>query len=42
MEDLKSRNLVYTTVGEFLTDLKQEFGREDNKMMKVVELNKVK
>jgi len=42
MEDLESGNLVYATVGEFLTDLKQEFGGGDNKMMKVVELKKIK
>ena len=37
----KSRNSSYATVGEFLSDLKEEFGREDNKTMKVVELKKV-
>ena len=30
------------TVGEFLADLKKEFGREDDKTIKVVELKKVK
>jgi len=41
MEDLENRSLVYATVGEFLTDLKQEFGRENDKMMKMAELKKV-
>ena len=41
MKDLKSRNLSYTTVGEFLADLKEEFGREYDEMIKVVKLKKV-
>jgi len=41
MEDLENRSLVYATVGEFLTDLKQEFGGENNKIMKIAELKKV-
>ena len=40
IEDLESRSLSYITVGEFLSDLKKKFGREDNKTMKVVELKK--
>ena len=42
MEDLKSRSLSYTTAKEFLSDLKEGFGREDDKIMKVAELKKVK
>ena len=42
MEDLKSKNLSYITVDEFLSDLKEEFRGGDNKMMKVTELKKVK
>jgi len=42
IENLESKNLVYAIVREFLTDLKQEFGGGDNKMIKVVELKKVK
>jgi len=34
--------LSYATIGEFLSDLKQEFGREDNKMIKVTKLKKDK
>jgi len=41
MEDLENNSLVFATVKEFLTDLKQEFGRGDNKMMKVAEFKKV-
>ena len=37
----KSRNSSYITIGKILLDLKKEFGREDNKIMKVVELKKV-
>jgi len=33
--------LSYTIIGEFLSDLKKEFGREDNKTIKVAELKKV-
>ena len=41
MEDLEVRALRYVIVEEFLANLKKEFGREDNKMMKIVELKKV-
>ena len=41
MKDLKSRSLSYVIVGEFLSDLKEEFGRGNNKMIKVVELKKI-
>ena len=40
IEDLKSGNLSYTIVGKFLSDLKKEFDRENNKMMKMAELKK--
>ena len=36
-----SGRLKYIIVEEFLMDLKREFGRKDDKMMKVVELKKV-
>ena len=42
LEDLKIRIVEYTTVGEFLVDLKEEFGKEDEETMKVAELKKVK
>jgi len=41
MEDLESESLSYTTIGEFLTDLKEKFGRENNETMKVAELKKI-
>ena len=41
IEDLESGSLSYTIIGEFLSDLKKEFGREDNKTIKVAELKKV-
>ena len=34
IEDLESRNLNYATVGEFLSDLKEEFSRRDDKIIK--------
>jgi len=41
MEDLESKILSYVTVREFLSDLKEEFGRGNNKMIKVAKLKKV-
>jgi len=41
MENLESKILSYVTVREFLSDLKEEFGRGNNKMIKVAELKKV-
>ena len=41
MEDLESKILSYVTVREFLSDLKEESSRGNNKMMKVAELKKV-
>jgi len=41
MENLESRSLSYTMVGEFLLDLKEEFDRRDNKTMKMAKLKKV-
>ena len=34
--------MIYTTVDEFPTDLKEEFRERDDKMLKVAELKKVK
>jgi len=42
MEDLKNNSLVFVTVEEFLTSLRQKFREKDNKIMKVAELKKVK
>ena len=41
MEDLKRGLLNYKIVGEFLSDLKEEFGWENDKTMKIAELKKV-
>jgi len=42
MEDLERRLLNYEVVKEFLTDLKEEFGRGDEKVNKVAELRRLK
>lgn len=39
---MESGSLSYATVGEFLSVLKEEFEGEDDKILKVVELKKVK
>jgi len=41
LEREHSGSLSYATVKEFLSDLKEKFGREDNRTMKVMELKKV-
>ena len=41
MKNLESESLSYTTVGEFLSDLKKEFGNGDNKTAKIAELKKI-
>ena len=41
IENIESRSLSYMIVREFLSDLKEEFGGKDNKMIKVAELKKV-
>jgi len=38
---LESRNLSYTTVRKFLSDLKEEFDGRNNETMKMAELKKV-
>ena len=40
MKDLEKGNLSYI-IEEFLSDLKEEFRRENNKMIKVIEFKKV-
>ena len=40
-EDLESESLVYTIIGEFLTDLEQNIGGGNNETMKVIELKKI-
>jgi len=41
MEDLESEILSYIIVREFLSDLKEEFSRKDDKTLKVLELKKI-
>ena len=41
LEDLERKLLDYKTVGEFLTDIRKEFGGGDKKLVKVAELKKV-
>ena len=41
MKDLESENLSYTTVEEFLANLKSEFGEWDDEMIKVAEMKKL-
>ena len=41
IENLESEKLEYVIVGEFMMDLKKEFGGGDNETIKVVELKKV-
>jgi len=41
VKDLEEESLEYETVGEFLADLKKELSREDNEIMKIVELKNV-
>lgn len=41
MKNLKSRNLSYIIVEEFLFDLKKEFGRGDDKTIKGAELKRI-
>ena len=38
LEDLEGGLLEYETVGEFLADIKREFGEGDEELVKVVEL----
>ena len=40
MKDLKRRLLNYEVVGEYLADLKEEFGGEDEEAIKVAELER--
>jgi len=41
MKDLKSNSLSYAIVGEFLLDLKKEFGGGNDEILKVAELKKI-
>jgi len=41
MKDLENNSLKFLIVGDFFTDLKQEFGKRNNKLLKVTELKKI-
>jgi len=41
LEDLEASLLEYETVGEFLTEIKKEFGRENEKIVKVAKLKRL-
>ena len=40
MEDLENDSLKFPTVGDFFTNLKQEFRNGNNELVKVTELKK--
>ena len=42
IKDLEKGLLNYEVVGEFLADLKEEFSGEDDEILKVAELKKIK
>ena len=42
LENLETGTLEYGMIGEFLADLKKESGEGDNKIIKMVELERVK
>jgi len=42
LEELEAEKLEFELVGEFLAEIKKEFGRGDKKSMKVVELKRIK
>jgi len=41
LEDLEAGLLEYETIGEFLADIRKEFGEGDEKSVKVAELKKL-
>ena len=41
LEELEVGELEFETVGQFLTEIKREFGRGEKKLVKVVELRKL-
>ena len=42
LKDLKGGLLEYETVGEFLTDIRKKFRKENKEIVKVTELKKLK
>ena len=41
LEDLKTREVEYKSVEEFLTEIKKEFGGGDKESVKMVELKRI-
>ena len=41
LEDLKAGILEYKMVGEFLTDIREEFGEKDEEATKIAELRRL-
>ena len=41
LEELEAGELEFKTVGEFLAEIKKEFGREEEESVKAVELRKI-
>jgi len=41
LEDLKTREVKYKSVEEFLTEIKKEFGEGDKESVKMVELKRI-
>ena len=41
MKDIELEELEFSLAGDFLTELKREFGKRDNKLAKVVKVKKV-
>jgi len=42
LEDLEEENLEYKTAEEFLTELRREFGKEEEETVKVAKLRRLK
>jgi len=42
LENLEARKFEFSAVGDFLTRLKKEFSSRNNKLIKIVEIKKVK
>jgi len=41
LEDLEAGEMKYESAGEFLAEIKKEFGREDEEVLKMVELKRI-
>jgi len=41
LEDLEAEEIEYESAGEFLAEIKKEFGEEDEKLLKIAELKRM-